>query len=97
MKKEGRGDKGNGSTTITSGGVGKEWDNDQTKWEAGDGTSTMTHNNHQMVKRQWGRDIDRAFNLTIKKSKWEWEGERVGDPAPITKISINQRWQSSRT
>jgi hypothetical protein len=50
-----------------------------------------------MVKRQWGSGIDRAFNLTIKKSKWEWEGERVGNPAPVTKITINQRWQTSRT
>jgi hypothetical protein len=78
-----------GSTMITSGGVGEEWDDDQMKWDAGYGTLTTTRNNHQMVKRQWGRGIDRAFNLTIKKSKWEREGERVGDPAPITKITIN--------
>jgi hypothetical protein len=83
VKKEGRGDEGMGSTMITSGGVGKEWDNDQTKWDAKDGTSAMTRNNHQMVKRRWGRGI------TTKKSKWEWEGERVGDSAPITKITIN--------
>ncbi len=55
MKKEGRGDEGMGLTTITSGGVGEEWDDDQTKWGAEDGTSTMTRNNHQMVKRRWGR------------------------------------------
>jgi hypothetical protein len=50
------------------GGVGEEWDDDQTKWDAGYGTSTTTRNNHQMIKRRWGRGIDRAFNLTIKKS-----------------------------
>jgi hypothetical protein len=43
------------------------------------------------------RGIDRAFNSTMKKSKWEREGERVGDPAPIAKITINQRWQPGRT
>ncbi len=79
-------------TTITSGRVGDEWDDDQTKWDARDGTSMTTRNNHQKVKRQWGRGIDRAFNLTIKKSKWEREGERVGNPVPIAKIIINQRW-----
>jgi hypothetical protein len=62
VKKERRGDEGMGSTMIMSGGVGEEWDNDQTKWDAEDGTSTTTCNNHQMVKRQWGRGIDRAFN-----------------------------------
>jgi hypothetical protein len=97
VKKEGRGDKWMGATTITSGGGGKEWDDDQTKWDAGDGTSMTTRNNHQIVKRQWGRGINRAFNSTIKNSKWEWEGERVGNPTPITKITINQRWQPSRT
>ncbi len=81
-----------GSIKITSGGVGEEWDNYQTKWDAEDGTSMTTHNNHQIVKRRWERGIDRAFNLTIKKRKWEREGERVGDLAPITKITINQRW-----
>ncbi len=70
---------------ITSGEVGK-------KWDAGDGTLMATHNYHQMVKRQWGRGINHAFNLTIKNSKWERKGERVGNPAPITKITINQRW-----
>ncbi len=43
------------------------------------------------------RGIDSAFNSTMKKSKWEWEGERVGDPAPIAKITINQRWRPGRT
>ena len=52
MKKEGRGDEGMGSTMIMSSGVGEEWDDDQTKWEAGDGTSMTTSINHQMVKRQ---------------------------------------------
>jgi hypothetical protein len=97
VKKEGRGDKGMGLTTIMSGRVSEEWDDDQTKWGTEDGTLTTTCNNHQMVKRQWGRGIDNAFNLTIKKIKWEWEGERVGNPTPITKITINQRWQPSRT
>ncbi len=97
MKKEWQGDEGMGSTTITSGGVGEEWDDDQTKWDAGEDTSTRTRNNQQMVKRRWGRGIDRAFNLTIKKSKWEREGERVGNPMPITKITINRRWRPSRT
>ncbi len=86
-----------GSTTITSGRVGEEWDDDQKKWDAGDGTSTTTRNNHQMVKRRWGRGINLAFNLTIKKSKWEREGERVGNPAPIMKITINRRWRTIRT
>ncbi len=49
MKKEGRGDEGMGSTTITSGGVGEEWDDDQTKWDVEHGTSMTTCNNHQMV------------------------------------------------
>jgi hypothetical protein len=31
VKKDGRGYEGMGSTTITSGGVGEEWDDDQTK------------------------------------------------------------------
>jgi hypothetical protein len=52
VKKKGRGDKGMGSTTTTNAGTGEERDNDQTKWEAGDSTSTMTCINHQMVKRQ---------------------------------------------
>ena len=69
MKKEGWGDEGMGLTTITSGGIGEEWDDDQTKWDAGDGTLTTTRNNHQVVKRRWGRGIDRAFNLKIKKIK----------------------------
>ncbi len=43
------------------------------------------------------RGIDCAFNLTMKKSKWEQEGERVGNLALITKITINQRWQPGRT
>jgi hypothetical protein len=51
VKKKGGGDKGMGLTTTTNGGAGKERDNDQTKWEAGDGISTTTHINHQMVKR----------------------------------------------
>ncbi len=51
MKKKGEGDKGMGSTGTTHGGAGKERDNDQTKWEAGDGTSTTTCINHQMIKR----------------------------------------------
>jgi hypothetical protein len=42
------------------------------------------------------RGINRAFNLTMKKHKWEREGERVGDPAPIIKITINQRWRPGR-
>jgi hypothetical protein len=46
VKKEGRGDEGMGSTTITSGGVGEEWDNDQPKWDAEEGTSTTTRNSH---------------------------------------------------
>ncbi len=41
-----------GSTTTTNGGAGMERDDDQTKWEAGDGTSTTTRIDHQMVKRQ---------------------------------------------
>jgi hypothetical protein len=41
-----------GLTTTTNGRAGEERDDDQTKWEVGDGTSTMTHNNHQMVKKQ---------------------------------------------
>jgi hypothetical protein len=41
-----------GSTTTTNGGAGEERDDDQTKWEAGDGTSTTTRINHQMVKRR---------------------------------------------
>jgi hypothetical protein len=86
-----------GLTTTTNGGVGEERDDDQTKWDAGDGTSTTTRNNHQMVKRRWGRVIDRVFNLTVKKSKWEREGERVGDPAPIAKITFNRRWRLGRT
>jgi hypothetical protein len=57
------------STTITSSRVGKEWDKDQTKWDVGDGTLRTSRNNHQMVKRQWRRGINHAFNLTIKKSK----------------------------
>ena len=52
VKKRGGGDKGMGSTTTTNGGAGEERDDDQTKWEAGDGTSTMTCSNHQMVKRR---------------------------------------------
>ncbi len=48
-----------GSTTITSGGVREEWDDDQTKWDMGYGTLTTTRNNHQMVKRRWGRGIDK--------------------------------------
>jgi hypothetical protein len=96
VKKEGGGDKGMGSTMTTNSGVSKERDDDQTKWYAGDGTSTTIHNNHQMVKRQWGRGNDRAFNLTIKKSKWEREGERVGNPVPIAKITINRRWRPGR-
>ncbi len=58
-----------GSAMITSGGAGKEWDDDQTNWDAGDSTLATTRNNHQMVKRRFGRGIDRAFNLTIKKTK----------------------------
>ncbi len=73
-----------GSTTTTNSGVGNERDNDHTKWDAGDGTSTTTLNNHQI-------------NLTIKKSKWEQEGERVSNPAPIAKITINRRWQPGKT
>ncbi len=73
-----------GSTTTTNGRVGEKRDDDQMKWDAGDGISTTTRNNHQI-------------NLTIKKSKWEREGERVGNPAPIAKITINQRWRTGRT
>ncbi len=51
MKKEGGVDKGMRSTTIMSGGVRKEWDDDQIKWDAGDSTLTTTRNNHQMVNR----------------------------------------------
>ncbi len=68
------------STTITSGSVGKEWDDDQTNWDAGDGTSMTTHNNHQMVKRRWGRGIDRAFNLTIKKVNGNGMGRESAIP-----------------
>jgi hypothetical protein len=52
VKKKGGGDKGMGSTMTTNAGAGEERDDDQTKWEAGDGTSTMTRINHQMVKRR---------------------------------------------
>ncbi len=52
VKKKGGGDKEMGSTTTTNGRAGEERDDDQTKWEAGDGTSMTTHNNHQMVNRQ---------------------------------------------
>ncbi len=52
MKKKGGGDKGMGSTTKINGGAGEERDDDHTKWEAGEGTSTTTRINHQMVKRQ---------------------------------------------
>ncbi len=42
-----------GLIMMMSGRVGKEWDDDQTKWDVGDGTSTTTRNNHQMVKKGW--------------------------------------------
>ncbi len=35
-----------GLTTTMNGGAGEERDNDQTKWDAGDGTSRNTCNNH---------------------------------------------------
>jgi hypothetical protein len=37
-----------GLTTTTNGGVDKERDDDQTKWDAGDNTSRITHNTHQI-------------------------------------------------
>jgi hypothetical protein len=40
-----------GSATTTNGGAGEERDNDQMKWDAGDGTSMTTRINHQMVRR----------------------------------------------
>ncbi len=52
MKKKGEGDQGMGLTTTTNGRAGEERDDGQTKWEAGDGTSTTTRINHQMVKRR---------------------------------------------
>jgi hypothetical protein len=52
VKKKGGGDKGMGLTMTTNGRAGKERDDDQMKWEVGDGTSTTTRINHQMVKRQ---------------------------------------------
>ncbi len=57
------GDEGMGSTMMMSGRVGKEWDDDQTKWDAGDGTSTTTCNKHQMEKRRWGRRITSMLHL----------------------------------